>query len=237
MSSRRPVQSSVVIAAVILTAASAVSYEPPAELNGWPRVFFDDFESGNLDRWQPSDPKAWKADVFEGRKVAHQFDQSQVKTPVRSPFNRSVVKDLIVSDCVLDVQLRTTARDYPHRSLCLFFGYQDPAHMYYVHLGQKADDHANQIFIVNNEPRKKIFDEDDRRHSLGRQMASCAHRSRCQIRRHRRLLGRHENSRDAGGRQVIHLGPGRHRLVRRHRSVRRRRRVWNQGRSAEAIGF
>ena len=28
--------------------------------------------------------------------------------------------------------------------------------MYYVHLGQKADDHANQIFIVNNEPRKKI---------------------------------------------------------------------------------
>ena len=28
--------------------------------------------------------------------------------------------------------------------------------MYYVHLGQKTDDHANQIFIVNNEPRKKI---------------------------------------------------------------------------------
>ena len=40
--------------------------------------------------------------------------------------------------------------------MCLFFGFQDPAHLYYVHLGKKTDDHANQIFIVNNEPRKKI---------------------------------------------------------------------------------
>ena len=130
--------------------------EPPKTLNGQPLVFFDDFELGNLDHLEPADPQAWKPDLFEGRKVAHQFAQSKVKTPVRSPFNRAVFKDVVVSDCILDVQLRTTARDYDHRSLCLFFGYQDPAHMYYVHLGQKADDHANQIFIVNNEPRKKI---------------------------------------------------------------------------------
>lgn len=156
MRSRYRSLSSCLVAAVMLAAAVAASDEPSETLNGWPRVFYDDFESGHLDRRQPSDPKAWKPDVFAGRKVAHQFEQSQVKTPVRSPFNRSVIRDLIISDCVLDVQLRTTARDYPHRSLCLFFGYQDPAHMYYVHLGQKADDHANQIFIVNNEPRQKI---------------------------------------------------------------------------------
>jgi hypothetical protein len=40
--------------------------------------------------------------------------------------------------------------------MCLFFGYQDPAHFYYVHLGKKTDDHANQVFIVNNAPRVKI---------------------------------------------------------------------------------
>ena len=40
--------------------------------------------------------------------------------------------------------------------MCLFFGYQDPAHFYYVHLGKKTDDHANQIFIVNGAPRQKI---------------------------------------------------------------------------------
>jgi len=144
------------VGAMLAIAAFAVAEGPQAIMNGWPRVFFDDFESGTLDRWEPSDPNAWKPDVFEGRKVANQFAQSQVETPVRSPFNRSVVKDLVVSDCVVDLQLRTTARDYPHRSLCLFFGYQDPAHMYYVHLGQKADEHANQIFIVDNEPRRKI---------------------------------------------------------------------------------
>ena len=130
--------------------------EPPATLLGLPLVFRDDFESGNLDRWEPSEPKAWKIDIQNGNKVGSQFQHLVTKTPVRSPFNRSVAKDVIVWNCVLDVKLQSTARDYPHRSLCLFFGYQDPAHLYYVHLGQKTDDHANQIFIVNNEPRKKI---------------------------------------------------------------------------------
>ena len=48
------------------------------------------------------------------------------------------------------------AADYGHRDAVVFFGYQDPAHFYYVHLGKKADDHANQIFIVNDAPRAKI---------------------------------------------------------------------------------
>jgi len=38
----------------------------------------------------------------------------------------------------------------------IVFGYQDPAHFYYVHLGKQADDHANQIFIVNDAARTKI---------------------------------------------------------------------------------
>ena len=38
----------------------------------------------------------------------------------------------------------------------MFFGFQDPAHFYYVHIAKRADDHANQIFIVNNAPRVKI---------------------------------------------------------------------------------
>ena len=33
------------------------------------------------------------------------------------------------------------------------------AHFYYVHLGKKTDDHANQIFIVNDAPRIKISTE------------------------------------------------------------------------------
>ena len=40
--------------------------------------------------------------------------------------------------------------------MCVFFGYQDPSHFYYVHMGKATDDHANQIFIVNGKDRVKI---------------------------------------------------------------------------------
>lgn len=121
-----------------------------------PLVFCDDFESGNFDRWEQSDPKAWRLTKVDGNSVLDQFQASKVQNPVRSPFNRSLIKDVKVSSFVLDVKLQSTIKDYGHRDLCLFFGFQDPSHLYYVHLGKKADEHANQIFIVNNEPRKKI---------------------------------------------------------------------------------
>jgi hypothetical protein len=54
------------------------------------------------------------------------------------------------------VKIHSTHADYGHRDACLVFGYQDPSHFYYVHLGKQADDHANQIFIVNDAPRTKI---------------------------------------------------------------------------------
>ncbi len=121
-----------------------------------PLVFCDDFESGKVDRWAPSDPKAWRIQKQDGKFVYNQFQASKVKTPVRSPFNRSMIKDVTVSDFVFDVRLQSTIKDYGHRDMCLFFGFQDSAHFYYVHLGKKMDDHANQIFIVNGKPRTKI---------------------------------------------------------------------------------
>ncbi len=145
------------VSVYIASACQAHAEEPAKELLGLPLVFQDDFEMGDpATRWEPSDPKAWKLTEQNGNKVWSQFQHIVTQTPVRSPFNRSVAKDVVVGSCVLDVKLQSTARDYPHRSLCLFFGYQDPAHLYYVHLGQKTDDNANQIFIVNNAPRTKI---------------------------------------------------------------------------------
>ena len=141
----------------VVSQANAQDKKPPAsELNGLPVLFFEDFESGKADRFEPSDPNAWKIGEKDGNKFLSQFQESVVKTPHRSPFNRNLVKDLIVSDFVLDVKLQSTKEDYPHRDMCLFFGYQDPAHLYYVHFGKRADDHANQIFIVNSADRKKI---------------------------------------------------------------------------------
>src|SRR5262245_10701055 len=120
-----------------------------------PLVFQDSFASG-ASAWQPTDPAAWKLIDTGAGKAFSQFKQSTYKPPHRSPFNFALVKDLIVGDCVFEARVPSTARDYPHRDVCLIFGHRDPAHFYYVHFGQKTDDHANQIFIVNGADRTKI---------------------------------------------------------------------------------
>ena len=120
-----------------------------------PLLFTEDFENG-ADRWQPTDAKAWR--IVKGDKGQHynQYQMSKYKPPHRSPLNISLVKDLQVADLVLATKVQSTGKDGAHRDMCLFFGYQDPGHFYYVHIAKQADDHANQIFIVNGADRKKI---------------------------------------------------------------------------------
>lgn len=136
--------------------ALLVADEPPAGTD-LPLVFQDDFQSGDLSRWEPTDPKAWKL-TRQGDNQVYSITvrQSDYQPPVRSPYNRSLVKDLNLGSFVMDVKLQSTLDTGAHRDLCLFFGYQGDAHLYYVHLGRKTDDHANQIFIVNDAPRTKI---------------------------------------------------------------------------------
>lgn len=130
--------------------------KPLRELAGLPLVFQDDFDEPTPERFVFSDPAAWRWRKEDGRTVLEQFQASQVENPVRSPFNRALVRGFHLTDVVIDVRLQSTIKDYDHRDMCLFFGFQDPSHLYYVHLGKKADEHANQIFIVDGAPRKKI---------------------------------------------------------------------------------
>lgn len=120
-----------------------------------PLIFADNFDHG-ADHWQPTDPEAWRILETDRGNVYNQFQQSNYKPPHRSPHNISLVRDVEVGDFILEVDVRSTAADVAHRDVCLFFGYRDPAHFYYVHLGKRADDHSNQIFIVNDDPRTKI---------------------------------------------------------------------------------
>ncbi len=121
-----------------------------------PPVYSDDFEKGR-DAWSTTDEAAWKiVETENGGHCFSLFKQSAYEPPHRSPINIAFLKDKVVGDFELKAKVKTTSRDYPHRSMCLFFGYQDPSHFYYVHLGQATDDHANQIFIVNAADRIKI---------------------------------------------------------------------------------
>ena len=121
-----------------------------------PLVASEDFDKG-AERWQPTDASAWRAIWKEGRTwYALTKKRSDYTPKVRSPLNISLLRDVEVGDFVLDVDLRSTEKPYGHQSLCLFFGHQDPTHFYYVHLGRKADAHANSIFLVNDKPRVSI---------------------------------------------------------------------------------
>jgi hypothetical protein len=145
----------ITLSLTIFTLTAFALSAAPAEKSELPVVFRDDFSKG-ADAWEPTDPAAWKVIETKDGKAFSQFQQSKFKPPHRSPFNFALVKDVVVGDFVLDAEVLSTCRDYPHRDVCLIFGHQDPAHFYYVHFGKKTDDHANQIFIVNAKDRTKI---------------------------------------------------------------------------------
>lgn len=130
--------------------------EPPElPLPKLPLVFAEDFENGD-EAWKPTDSAAWKVADGNGGHVYSLFQQSTYEPPHRSPVNFSLLDDVYLGDFVLDAQLKSTVADYGHRDMCLVFGYQDAAHFYYVHFGKQTDDHANQVFVVNDAPRTKI---------------------------------------------------------------------------------
>lgn len=139
------------IVAASLTPSAVSAFELPF-------VFRDDFENG-ADHWSPTDPNAWKVVAGDAGHVYQLSQASKYKPPHRSPYNIALLRDVYLSDFTLDAKVHSTSREYNHRDLCLVFGYVDPAHFYYVHFGKKADDHANQIFIVDGADRKKISTE------------------------------------------------------------------------------
>ncbi len=121
-------------------------------------IYTENFEDSSLDSWEFTDSTAWKIERDGNSKVLCQFKASDYQPEVRSPHNIAWIKDLYVSDFVIDVKLKSTGRNYGHRDMCVFFNGIDPSHFYYVHMAPAppSDNNANKIMIVNGEPRKNI---------------------------------------------------------------------------------
>jgi hypothetical protein len=144
--------------AALLTAGCLLLIFAPmaaAEEPELPLLLEESFEE-SAERWAPFDPAAWRLSAGREGQVFAQVAASQYEPPHRSPVNIALLKDVTVGDFTLDLEVRSTVADYGHRDVCLVFGYQDAAHFYYVHLGKLADDHANQVFVVDDAPRTKI---------------------------------------------------------------------------------
>lgn len=138
------------VAAVLLSCCYAQAEEP------LPVVASDSFDQG-AEQWEFLDPESWKVVQTGSDPCLSQYrKESSYTPPHRSPYHVALLKGPIVGDFVLTLRIRSTHEDYPHRDACVFFGFQDAAHFYYVHLGKRADGAANQLFIVDGADRTKI---------------------------------------------------------------------------------
>jgi hypothetical protein len=128
------------------------------------QVYSDDFEKG-MDRWEPAggEPsfEIVEVDGPDGAKThaLRAKGNSKYEPEYRSPPNIAMLKDVNVGDFELDVKVLSTRPEAgPHRDLCIVWGYQDPNHFYYVHLGavNTPDTNSCQIFVVDNAQRTPI---------------------------------------------------------------------------------
>jgi hypothetical protein len=157
----------VLVAGISILLAGVTSDVAAAET--LPLLYADDFENG-MERWQTVDPdqSTLSFKIVELKDAAGKqtnalraLGTSAYQPKHRSPPNFALLKDVVVGDFELTAKVQSTnATAGAHRDMCVFWGYQDPNHFYYVHFGAKADPHACQIFIVNDAPRIAITQQE-----------------------------------------------------------------------------
>lgn len=116
----------------------------------------DDFANG-LQRWEVLDADTWRAAEASGR---HTVEITQRKSgyrpPHRSPFHVALAREVHAGDLEMVVRVRSPEDTGPHRDCCLFFGWQDAAHFYYVHVGAEPDANSGQVHLVNGADRRPL---------------------------------------------------------------------------------
>lgn len=143
------------VAAVSIHAAGA-----PKLPAGYKLLYEQDFSKPEaLKDFVFTDPSAWRLAKEKGRPVLELHKQSAYKPEHRSPLNIALIADKVFGDFVLEVELLSTKKPYPHQDMCLFFGFTSPMEYYYNHIAVGADPNAHNVFIVNKAPRKNFAKE------------------------------------------------------------------------------
>ncbi len=141
-------------AGALVLAACAAGPDEPA---GWPVVYEQHFaEPRCVDAFATSDASSWRWSDAGGTPSLELTGPGAYRPPFRSPRSLALVPDLEVADFDLEVDLLQTGRDYGHRDLCVFFGFESPTRFYYVHLAPAPDAHAHNVFAVKDAPRAAL---------------------------------------------------------------------------------
>ena len=146
---------------ILVAGLSSHSAETPAGIaDGYKLLFEQKFDAeSSVNDFVFTDFNAWKWSKEENGGALELTQQSEYTPAVRSPVNIALIADKVFADFVLEADLIQTGKEYGHRDMCLFFGFQNPTNFYYTHIATAADDHAHNVFIVKNAPRTKIAKE------------------------------------------------------------------------------
>jgi hypothetical protein len=149
--------------------AIAPAADPPAGIpQGYKLLYSQDFTTPEaINDFVFTDPRAWKISRDGDMPALELVKQSEYKPPHRSPFNIALIRDKVFADCVIECDCLQTGREYGHRDMIYVFGFQSPARYYYVHIATKADPNANNVFLVNDAPRRNIATETNEGNNWG----------------------------------------------------------------------
>jgi len=139
---------------LLVIAAGGGLYAQSGVPEGYEPVYSQDFtDAAALDDFTFSDQRAWEHGAGDRRGYLELKGGSKYKPKHRSPLNIALIDDLLRADFVLEAEAWQTGREYGHRDLSLFFGFEGPNRYYYAHLATEPDDRAHNIFLVDNADR------------------------------------------------------------------------------------
>ena len=149
---------SIALACLLLTASCGTPPKAPGtDKSQWPVVYRQSFGTPqSVGDFEFTDAPRWKWHHEGDEHGMTLLGNSNYKPPHRSPTSIALIKDLEVEDFELHVDLKQTGRNYGHRDMCLFFGFQSQERFYYTHLATSPDANAHNIFRVSHAARANI---------------------------------------------------------------------------------
>ena len=140
---------------------SLTSGEQDDYKTGFSLIYEQDFEDNEaISGFVFSDPGPWFLTSGKEKGLALEFaGRGDYQPRVRSPLIIGLIDNLILGDFVLEADILQTGREYGHRDMCVFFGFQDSTRFYYVHMASSADQNAHNVFVVNDLPQTNIARE------------------------------------------------------------------------------
>lgn len=103
-----------------------------------------------------SDPEAfeWSERFGGGLALTGRADYAP---PHRSPLAIALLDGVEFRSFELEADLLQSGREYGHRDLCLFLGFEAPDRFYYVHMATTPDQNAHNVFLVDGAPRRNLI--------------------------------------------------------------------------------